>query len=311
MKLGIIVPAYNEGEGLSETVIALEDLWERKLKNNVQEMLVVFVDDGSKDNSWDVINSLQSKFFSIHGVKFSRNYGHQSALLAGLEYVSDKVDINVCIDADLQHDIEMIPVFIDFYKQGFEIVYGVKKTRGDEKIAKKILSLLFYKILTLMNVNVIENHADFRLMGKKSTNELLKFKERNLFLRGLIPTLGFKCKQVLYDVKDRQFGESKYCFKKMIGLALDGVTSFGVAPLRLVTASGFFCFVLSGLMTIYVLLKYFQQQSVPGWASILIPIYFLGGLQLLGLGILGEYAGKIYIETKKRPPYVIEEIKNS
>jgi polyisoprenyl-phosphate glycosyltransferase len=309
MKLGIIIPAFNEGEGLIHAVAALDDLFQRKLAPEIdQKSLIVIVDDGSSDQSWNVIQNLKSSYFDIHGIKFSKNFGHQAALWAGLEYVSARVDINVCIDADLQHDIEVIPEFIAHYKQGSEIVYGVKRTRGEEKLLKRILSVAFYKILTSSGVTIIDNHADFRLMSKKSTTELLKFRERNLFLRGIIPSLGFKSAKVYYDVKDRMMGESKYSLRKMLSLALTGITSFGVAPLRFVSGLGLLCFLLSILMTVYVLMKYFSHESVPGWASTLIPIYFLGGLQLLGLGIIGEYLGKIYFETKKRPLYIIEEI---
>jgi glycosyltransferase involved in cell wall biosynthesis len=310
LQLCVIIPCYNEDEVIDKTATQVQDLLNRLVAEEVisNDSFMLFVDDGSNDMTWSKIKKLQSVPNSkIKALRFSKNFGHQSALLAGMQYCINKCHINICIDADLQHDISKIPDFIKSYKNGAEIVFGVKKRRGKESFAKKILSSLFYQILKSCRVNIIPNHADFRLMGRKATLALLNYKERNLFLRGLIPTLGFETDKVYYETLDRFAGESKYDYKKMISLAVIGITSQTILPLRLFLLTGFVIFILSIVVMIYVVYQKMIGAAFPGWASIVIPIYFLGGVQLMGLGILGEYLGKVYIETRQRPFYIVEE----
>lgn len=311
MKLSIVVPVLNEGISLSLVASGIEHLInvDNFLNQTISECNILFIDDGSTDNSWDVIKELKSNNFKIkvRGIKLSRNFGHQNALVAGLSYASEISDANICIDADLQHDINLIPKFIEEFKNGNEIVLGIKKTRGDEAFLKQIFSVGYYRLLKLMGVNIYFNHADFRLLSTRVTLELLKFKEKNLFIRGLIPTMGFKTTILQYDVKDRLHGESKYSAYKMISLALKGITAFSVRPLRFITLIGLLCFIFSMIMSAYVIYSFINYSIVPGWASTLLPIYFLGGLQILSIGIMGEYIGRIYIEVKSRPLYIIEE----
>lgn len=307
--LGIIVPCFNEEEVIETTVQSVERLLLELINAQTisPDSFAIYIDDGSCDSTWPKLQSLKNST-NIKAMRFSKNFGHQSALLAGLDYCSKNCDINICIDADLQHDISKIPEFIEKYKLGCEIVYGVKNDRGKESMLKGLASKCYYRLLGLCGVNVIKNHADFRLMSRKATYALVSHKERNLFLRGLIPNIGFKSCIVYYDALDRFAGRSKYNFKKMLSLALAGLTSQTIIPLRLLSLIGFITFGVSLVMSIYVFYQKLVGAALPGWASIVIPIYFIGGIQLMGLGIIGEYLGKIYLESRKRPHYILEEI---
>jgi len=269
----------------------------------------LFVDDGSSDKTWTIINELTSKYENIKGIKLSANKGHQIALFAGMEFVANKdIDCILSIDADLQQDEKSIENFVDKFSMGFEVIYGVRNDRKTDGFLKKITATGFYRLMNLMGVSIVYNHADYRLLSKRANQSLISFKEVNLFLRGLVPLIGYKTDTVYFDVKDRFEGESKYTINKMLSFAIDGITSFSVHPLRMISFLGFIVFFFSFLMSIFVASAlFFTDSVVPGWASTVLPIYFLGGVQLLSIGIVGEYVGKIYKETKQRPKYFIEE----
>ena len=308
--LGIILPCYNEQEileislkKLSELVIDLKD------RNIIcQSSFIVLVNDGSKDKTWEIISNLTDKNESIFGIKLSRNFGHQNALLAGFEYANSKSDCIITIDADLQDDISVIDDMIVAFKEGNHIVYGVRKERKTDKFFKKQTALLFYKIMKILGVEIIYNHADYRLTSKEVIRQFSRFEEVNLFLRGIFPLIGFKQKNVYYDRLERIAGETKYPLKKMLAFALEGITSFSIRPLRIVTSLGILTFLISVLLALYSLYSYLYKETIPGWTSITLPIYFISGIQLLCIGILGEYIGRLYKETKKRPRYIIEQI---
>lgn len=309
IKLAIVVPCYNEEEVLVETNSRLTQLIESligRAKIN-QDSKIYYVDDGSADHTWDIIEYLSKKQSYVEGIKLSRNVGHQYALVAGL--LTAEGDALISIDADLQDDVTVIEQMVDdFNVRKVQIVYGVRKQRKSDSFFKRTTADLFYKILRLMGGEIIEHHADFRLMGRPAIEGLREFREFNLFLRGIIPLIGLKTSIVYYDRKARFAGTSKYPLRKMVSLALNGITSFSIAPLRMITALGFLVFLLSSLMGIWVLINALLADAmVPGWASTILPIYFLGGIQVLCIGVLGEYIGKIYKETKKRPRYFIEK----
>lgn len=269
---------------------------------------MVFVDDGSKDKTWVSIEELSEVNTFVKGLKLSKNQGHQNALLAGMEYVADKCDCMISLDADLQQDENSIQEFLEKYLEGSEVVLGIRNDRKSDGLFKKITALGFYKLMDVMGVNVVKNHADYRLLSNRANKSLIQFEEVNLFLRGMVPLVGFKTDYVYFDVKDRFAGESKYTLSKMLGFAIDGITSFSVTPLRIISVIGFLVFFLSVVMGLYVFGAYlFTNDAVPGWASTVLPIYFIGGVQILSLGVMGEYIGKIYKETKKRPRYFIEK----
>lgn len=309
-KIALVLPAYNEEKVLAETTfrltIVLDDLILRKII--AENSFVVFVDDGSKDNTWNLIEQYSKINKFIKGLKLSRNQGHQSALLAGMEYVIDKCDCMISLDADLQQDENSIQDFLEKYLEGSEVVLGIRNDRKTDGLFKKITALGFYKLLDGMGVNIVKNHADYRLLSNKANKSLMKFEEVNLFLRGIVPLIGYKTEYIYFNVKDRYAGESKYTLSKMIGFALDGITSFSVTPLRAISAIGLLVFLLSLIMGLYVFGVYlFGEVAVPGWASTVLAIYFIGGVQLLSLGVIGEYIGKIYKETKKRPRFFVEK----
>jgi glycosyltransferase involved in cell wall biosynthesis len=267
---------------------------------------VVFVDDGSSDRTWPMIEEMAANDAQVGGIKLSRNRGHQNALLAGL-YTCD-ADILLSVDADLQDDIGVIPEMVQAYARGAQVVYGVRNNRSSDSFFKRASAQGFYRFINALGAESIYNHADFRLMSRRAVEALKSFREVNLFLRGMVPLIGFQSAIVYYTRSERFAGESKYPLRKMLALALDAVTSFSVAPLRFITGIGFLVFVLSilmGLWTIWV--KLFTDHAVPGWASTMLPIYFLGGIQILCIGVLGEYLGKVYQETKGRPRYIIEK----
>lgn len=307
--LAIVVPCYNEEAVLPETNKRLSGIIGRLCTDGEisGDSFVLFVDDGSSDKTWKCITEKAASSATVKGLKLSRRFGHQNALLAGLGHVRDKVDIAITIDADLQQDENAIPRFVMEYKKGNEIVYGVRKDREADKLFKKTTAVLFYKFMRLMGVQVIPNHADYRLLSRRVLTELANCPEANVFLRGLIPTLGFRATTVEYDVRERFGGKSKYSFAKMVSLAITAITSLSIVPMRMIAVIGFAVFIFSLTMSVFVVLVYLRGIAVPGWASTVLPIYFISGIQLVSLGIIGEYIGKIYVETKKRPKYVIEE----
>lgn len=309
MQLGIVVPCYNEEDILHNTTICLLEILSR-LKNAGKlsaNSSVYFIDDGSSDSTWQIIESLAQLHPEIHGIKLSRNQGHQNALMAGLHYAEG--DALISVDADLQDDINVIETMVDHFLKGSAVVYGVRDDRTTDTFYKRWTAEGYYKALRLMGVNIIFNHADYRLLGRCAVDALLNFEERNLFLRGIIPLLGFPSSTVAYSRKARLAGESKYNLKRMLSLALDGVTSFSTFPLRVITGIGLSVFVLSMIFGLYALwIRLFTDLAVPGWASTVIPFYFLGGIQLLCIGVIGEYMAKIYTEVKRRPRFIVEKL---
>ena len=306
-KLAIIVPCYNEEEILPKTVKTLlktlQTLKDSNLISNNSE--IVFVDDGSRDKTWDLIEKFAHLYQDVKGIKLSRNYGHQNALLAGL--FNTDADCYITIDADLQDDINVIKEMVEKYKQGCDIVYGVRKERKTDSFFKKFTAEMFYKFMKIMGVDLIYNHADYRLLSRRAVESLKQFNEVNVFLRGIVPLIGYKSDTVYYDRLERTAGESKYPLKKMLSFAWEGITSFSIAPLRFISFIGLVVFLVSFIMSGWVLWQKFNGHVIPGWASTVLPIYFIGGIQLLALGIIGEYIGKIYKETKRRPKYFIDK----
>lgn len=308
--IGIVVPCYNEYAILPKTIAQISSCAEELIAmgNISDKSFILFVDDGSYDKTWELISENVEGSNLIQGLKLSRNFGHQNALLAGLLACGDKVDCTISIDADLQQDINAIPDFLSEYNKGADIVFGIRNDRQSDSIIKRVTAEFFYSLMKNMGVDIIRNHADYRLMSNKAINVLAEYEEGNLFLRGIVPTIGFKQSTVYFDVKDRELGESKYTLLRMLAFAASGITSFSITPLRLVTAIGFVFTFLSLIMLLYVLTaKVFFDNAVPGWASVVVPIYLLGGIQLLSIGIIGEYVGRIYMESKRRPRFVVEE----
>ncbi len=306
--LYLIVPCYNESEIINISIEALNNkiqtlIEHRKIKKSSK---IIFVNDGSKDNTLDLLKQHKSEYMEI--ISLSTNKGHQNALLAGLNYAKDSCDCVISLDCDLQDDINLIDEFIKKYQEGYEIIYGVRNDRTQDGFFKRQSAESFYNIMEFLGVKIIKNHADYRLLSKKANACLLEFKEANLFLRGLIPLLGFKSCNLYYKRSVRIAGKSKYPLSKMLSFALDGITSFSVRPLRILSFIGAFICILSFMIGIWALIVHFLGGTVSGWTSIVVPLYFLGGVQILGLGILGEYIGKIYKETKNRPKYFIDEI---
>lgn len=309
MKLGIVIPCYNEEEVLSETSrrlkIILNDMI--KLGEIDKESFICYVDDGSKDNTWNLIESFQNESSLFKGIKLSRNFGHQNALLAGLMQLKDNADALVSMDADLQDDIELIKDFVQKYKDGYAIVYGVRDDRSKDSKFKRGTAEFFYKFQHLMGIETVHNHADYRLMSKKALDALSQFKEVDLFLRGIVPLLGFRSCSVHYARVERFAGETKYPFKKMLFFALDGITSFSIMPLRIITITGF---ILSGLSLLGILWTLFAKlflSTAEGWTSTMISIFFIGGIQVLSIGIIGEYIGRNFEQGKARPRFIIEK----
>ncbi|PLS04163.1 glycosyltransferase family 2 protein [Neobacillus cucumis] len=306
--LTIVVPCYNEEAVLKETIsqliMVVNDLIEEALVSKNSKLL--FVDDGSKDQTWNLIEAECDKNRMVTGLKLAGNVGHQNALIAGLETANNYSDCVISIDADLQDDIHVIKTFLEKYWEGSDIVYGVRESRETDTFFKRNTALFFYRFMERIGMKLIPNHADFRLMSKRALEELLKYKETNLFLRGLVPLVGFSSTKVYYDRKERLAGESKYPLKKMLAFAFDGMTSFSVAPIRFVTFLGFLSVVISALVGGYAIVQELLGHTESGWTSLVISIWFVGGLQLMGIGIIGEYIGKIYREVKQRPRYAIE-----
>lgn len=306
--IDLVVPCYNEEEALPETHKQLNQLLETLIKNGqISRGHIYYVDDGSRDNTWQLIENLSRSNARVIGVRLSRNFGHQSAVLAGL--FSADGDAVITIDADLQDDINAIPEMISKFQEGHQIVYGVRRYRSTDTVLKRNTALLYYSLLKRLGVQIVHNHADYRLMSRRAIDAIKQYEEANLFLRGIVPLIGFKSCSVFYDRKARQAGESKYNLRKMLRLAIDGITSFSAVPLRAVATLGFIVFFGALGMSGWVLwIKMFTNDAIPGWASSVIPIYFLGGIQLLCLGVIGEYVAKSYIETKRRPRFFVSEL---
>ena len=305
--LALVVPCYNEEEMLGITLEHLTKLLTDYVAKGLvaEQSFALFVDDGSKDTTWSILENTNHKH--VKAIKLAHNVGHQHALIAGLTWVTNKVDCSISLDADLQDDISVMEQMIVDFKTGSQIVYGVRGSRDTDKAMKKGSAQLFYKIMQKMGVDLVYDHADFRLLSNKVLLELQKYKEVNLFLRGLFPLMGFNSSKVYYDRKERIAGETKYPLRKMLQLAVNGITSFSNFPLKFITYVGFTIFFISLITSLWVLIEKFVGSTVPGWASITLPIYFLGGIQLLALGVIGEYLGKIYLETKNRPRFHVEE----
>ena len=309
MQLSLVVPCFNEEAMLPLAIPHLRellaDLIARGLADRGSKLWLV--DDGSRDRTWELIDAASRTFHDVVGIKLSRNCGHQNALLAGL--LNADGDAVISLDADLQDDPGVIEQMIREYEAGAEIVYGVRRSRPDDSFLKRWTAQRYYALLNRLGAEIVPDHADFRLMGRNALRALAGYPEANLFLRGLVPQLGFATRQVLYDRGARAAGETKYSLGRMLTLALDGITSFSVAPLRVIATLGALVFVLSLFVTVWVVfVRIFTDRAVPGWASITLPIYALGGLQLLSMGVVGEYVAKIYLETKRRPRYLIERI---
>ena len=274
-----------------------------------EDSFILFVNDGSKDRTWELIEEEHKKYpVSVLGLKLAGNVGHQFALTAGLITAKDMCDVTVSIDADLQDDVNVIEEMIDKFHAGNDIVYGVRKERKTDTFFKRVTAQGFYKVMSLMGVKTIYNHADFRLMSRRAVEQFSKYKETNLFLRGMMPLIGYQTDCVYYDRLERVAGESKYPLKKMLALAFNGISSFSVKPITMVTGLGVFILIASLCAAVYALISYFMGHVVPGWTSLILSIWFLGGVQLLSIGLVGQYIGKIYMEVKQRPRYNIEKV---
>ena len=313
VNLFVVVPCYNEQAVLLETASQLSVLFDEMTRNNLicSSSRIVFVDDGSKDKTWGLIHGLCEKSSRFCGIKLAKNTGHQNALLAGLLTVRTECDCAVSIDADLQDDIHAIPEMIKKYIAGSDVVYGVRSNRDTDTAFKRGTAVLFYKFMHAMGVNVVFNHADYRLMSQRALEAFSKFTEVNLFLRGIVPLVGFPSDTVYYKRNPRFAGESKYPLKKMLSFAFDGITSFSIAPIRFISALGVAACLISIVMAIYALVVKATQHAATGWASLMVSIWFLGGVQLICMGVIGEYIGKIYKEVKRRPRFIIEEYKKN
>lgn len=307
--LTVVVPCYNEEEVLSESVTQLTNIIEKLVMNGSisDKSQIMFVDDGSKDRTWELIQQYSVSNGHVSGLKLSRNYGHQGALLAGLTEAHLYSDCVVSIDADLQDDVNAIIEFIEKYHEGYDVVYGVRDKRDTDTYFKRNSALAFYRIMGKLGVNMVPNHADYRLLSKRALTEFLRYKEENMFIRGIVPLLGFKSTRVFYNRNERFAGESKYPLKKMVLFAVDGITSFSVAPIRLLLVLGSIIFMIGVVMGIYALVQKFIGAVVPGWTSLIVSLWLIGGIQLIGIGVLGEYIGKIFKQVKERPRFTIEE----
>lgn len=307
--LYIVIPCYNEEEVLVETLFEIGSLMKEMIGDGIidKDSRIVCVDDGSRDRTWEIIAMHSIENPMIEGIRLARNAGHQNALLAGLMSVRGRCDCCISIDADLQDDIHAIPAFVEKYQTGCDVVYGVRAERKNDTLFKRVTAKAFYRLLRLLGADIVENHADYRLLSKKALDALSQFPEVNLFLRGMVRLVGFTSDVVYYDRGKRKAGKSKYPLRKMLSFAFDGVTSFSIKPIRLVWSLGFLACILAFLAAIYTLTARFFGVIVSGWSSLMISIWFLGGVQLISIGVIGEYIGKIYKEVKRRPRYIIAE----
>lgn len=306
--LTIIVPCYNEEEVLPETIKELGAILEKMIQDKKvsSESNILFVDDGSKDRTWELISKYSNELGYVSGLKFSRNYGHQNALLAGMTTAVAYADLLITIDADLQDDINAIEKMVEKYHEGADVVYGVRNSRKTDTVFKRQTALAFYALMKKLGVDLVPDSADYRLLSKRATESLLQFDERNLFLRGMVPLVGFKSAKVYYARKERFAGESKYPLKKMIKFALDGITSFSVVPIKLIMGLGFVISIVGIAMFIYTIIQKILGNVISGWTSLMTSIWVLGGVQLICISVIGEYVGKIFTEVKHRPRYTIE-----
>ena len=308
-KLFIVIPCYNEQEALPITAKRLVELTDDMLKKGLIDpgSRIVLVDDGSKDDTWKVITELHEGDSRFEGVKLAHNAGHMNALWAGMTLSAERCDCVITIDADLQDDVNAMYGFLEEFRKGADVVYGVRSSRQKDTFFKRTTAQGFYKGMRKLGVDLVYNHADYRLLSKRALEALLSFGEVNMFLRGMVPMLGFKTAQVYYERGERVAGESKYPLKKMIAFAAEGVTSLSNKPIRWVLGLGALCALLGVAMAVYVIVSLVQGRTVAGWASMMMSIWLLGGLQLMALGVIGEYVGKVYMETKRRPKFILEE----
>lgn len=306
--LYLVVPCYNEAECLETSAARLKDKLHKLAGQRLisKESRILFVDDGSKDNTWQIIEKLHGENNIFCGVKLSANRGHQLAVHAGLMSAMNRADCVISIDADLQQDINAIDEMVAKYDAGADVVYGVRNSRDTDGGFKKLSALGFYSLMQFMGCKIIKNHADYRLMSSRFLKALSEYNEVNLFLRGLIPTIGYSSEIVYFDVKEREQGTSKYTMKKMMTLALDGITSFSVVPIHFITLLGIIMLLISAVFIVLTIVEYFEGKTLPGFASIYIAVWFVGGVQLISLGVVGEYVGKAYMESKHRPRYHLE-----
>lgn len=312
MKLYLVVPCYNEEEVLPETSKRLSEKMTSLMESGLidSDSRVVFVNDGSKDKTWEIICDLHKQNKLFRGICLSRNRGHQNALLAGLMTVKDECDAVISMDADLQDDINAIDEMVEKYNEGYDVVYGVRSSRKKDTFFKRTTAQGFYKLMKAMGVETVYNHADYRLMSRRALDGLAEFKEVNLFLRGMVPLVGFRHATVTYERGERFAGESKYPLKKMLAFAFEGITSLSIKPIRLICTLGVLIFCVSIGMLIYSLIRHFMGHTIAGWASLAVSIWALGGIQLLAIGVIGEYIGKIYLESKQRPRFLISDYLN-
>lgn len=306
----LVIPCYNEQEVLPETSRQLEEIMRGLIKKDKisDKSKIAFVNDGSKDNTWNIITDLHEKNPMFTGINLAHNKGHQNALLAGLITAKDYADAAISLDADLQDDVGVIEQFIDKFNEGKDVVYGVRSTRATDTVFKRSTAHAFYKLMKAMGADTLQDHADYRLMSKRALEGLAKYKEVNLFLRGIVPMIGYETDVVYYERHERFAGESKYPLKKMLSFAVDGITSCSVKPIRMITSLGTLVFTISIVMLIYFLIVWLLGHTVQGWTTIVISLWGIGGLILLSLGIIGEYVGKIYMEVKERPRFIIEKL---
>lgn len=311
-RLMIVVPCYNEEEILPYSTEKLTEVIKNLIKKSkiASNSGILFVNDGSKDKTWEIIQNEYAKNPYVYGLGLAGNVGHQNALFAGLQTAVEICDFSISIDADLQDDIEVIEQMVDEYLSGADIVYGVRSERKTDTFFKRFTAQSFYRIMEMMGVKTVYNHADFRLMSARAMKQLGQYKERNLFLRGMVPLIGYKTATVTYARKERLAGESKYPLKKMLSFAWDGITSFSIKPISMIMAFGGVIVACSVIAFIYTLVSYFMGHVSPGWSSLMISIWVLGGVQLLFIGVVGQYVGKTYIESKERPRYNVEKFLN-
>lgn len=308
MNYAIVVPCYNEEAVLAETTSRLLEVMQRVAEKHADlQGRIVYVDDGSSDGTWPLIGSLSKQHPQVMGLKLAHNAGHQHALWAGLEWAAAHVDAAISIDADLQDDVNVIPEMIDLFLGGKDIVYGVRRDRPTDTWFKRTTALAFYKLMSKLGGDIVYNHADYRLMSRRTLAALMTYGERNLFLRGMVRTLGFPQAMVYYDRGERFAGESKYPLRKMLAFAIDGITSFSVRPLRLISIVGLSFMLVALAVIVYGLVAWLCGRTIQGWTSLLVSLWFIGGALLVALGVIGEYVGKIYAEVKRRPRYFIED----
>lgn len=310
MKLAIVSPCYNEHEVLLDSAQRLTALMDNLVaKSKISpDSFILFVNDGSTDNTWEIISKLFETNPYIYGINLAGNVGHQKAIMAGMMTASNMADAVITIDVDLQDDLDAIEKMIDHYNEGYDVVYGVKISREADSFLKKNTAISFYKLQKSLGINIVHNHADFRLLSRRALKQLSTFKEKNLYLRGIIPMLGYKSTTVDDIISERTAGESRYTLKKMLSLAIDGITSFSTRPITLILGAGFFFLLVSVIMTIYVLGSFLIYKVEPGWSSLMLSLWFIGSIILLAIGLVGQYIGKIYTEVKNRPLYNIESV---